>query len=48
MKKRLVTYHKQTEPIVEYYKKAGIWSGIDASQKPAKVWDDILKCLGQK
>lgn len=48
LKKRLVTYHKQTEPIVEYYKKAGIWSGIDASQKPAKVWDDILKCLGQK
>ncbi|SGZ50046.1 CIC11C00000000255 [Sungouiella intermedia] len=48
LKKRLVTYHKQTEPIVEYYKKNGIWSGIDASQKPTKVWDDILKCLGQK
>ncbi|CAH6722000.1 adenylate kinase [[Candida] jaroonii] len=46
--KRLVTYHKQTEPIVDYYKKSGIWSGIDASQKPTKVWDDILKCLGQK
>ncbi|CCE83580.1 Piso0_004160 [Millerozyma farinosa CBS 7064] len=48
LKKRLVTYHKQTEPIVDYYKKTGIWSGIDASQKPGKVWDDILKCLGQK
>lgn len=48
LKKRLVTYHKQTEPIVDYYKKTGIWSGIDASQKPTKVWDDILKCLGQK
>lgn len=46
--KRLVTYHKQTEPIVDYYKKTGIWSGIDASQKPTKVWGDILKCLGQK
>lgn len=43
--KRLVTYHKQTEPIVDYYKKSGIWSGIDASQKPTKVWADILKCL---
>lgn len=48
LKKRLVTYHKQTEPIVQYYQKTGIWSGVDASQKPAKVWDDILKCLGQK
>ncbi|KAG5419797.1 ADK1 [Candida metapsilosis] len=47
LKKRLVTYHQQTEPIVEYYKKTGIWSGIDASQKPGKVWNDILKCLGQ-
>ncbi|RLV86459.1 Adenylate kinase [Meyerozyma sp. JA9] len=47
LKKRLGTYHKQTEPIVEYYKKSGIWSGIDASQKPSKVWADILKCLGQ-
>lgn len=48
LKKRLVTYHQQTEPIVDYYRKAGIWGGIDASQKPTKVWDDILKCLGQK
>lgn len=48
LKKRLVSYHKQTEPIVDYYKKLGIWSGIDASQKPTKVWSDILKCLGQK
>ena len=48
LKKRLVTYHKQTEPIAEYYRKTGIWRGIDASQKPPKVWDDILKCLGQK
>ncbi|GME96442.1 unnamed protein product [[Candida] boidinii] len=47
LKKRLVTYHKQTEPIVEYYKKTGIWSGVDASQTPKKVWSDVLKCLGQ-
>ncbi|ODQ82393.1 hypothetical protein BABINDRAFT_158997 [Babjeviella inositovora NRRL Y-12698] len=45
--KRLVTYHKQTEPIVEYYRKNGIWSGVDASQAPNNVWTSILKCLGQ-
>lgn len=46
LKKRLVTYHKQTEPIVDYYKKTGIWSGVDASQAPANVWTSILKCFG--
>lgn len=44
--KRLVTYHKQTEPIVDYYKKSGIWSGVDASQSPKTVWADILKSIG--
>ena len=34
--KRLVTYHKQTEPIVAYYQKTGIWSGVDASQNQLK------------
>lgn len=48
LKKRLATYHSQTAPVVEYYKKSGIWQGVDASQKPASVWTDILKCLGQK
>lgn len=45
LKKRLVTYHKQTAPVVDYYKNAGIWSGIDASQKPNQVWDSILACF---
>jgi adenylate kinase len=43
--KRLATYHKQTAPVVDYYKKIGIWSGIDASKKPAQVWDSILACF---
>lgn len=45
--KRLVSFHKQTEPIVGYYQKTGIWKGVDAAQDPKKVWGDILKCLGQ-
>ncbi len=47
LKKRLVTYHNQTAPVVSYYKKSGIWSGVDASQPPKDVWGSILKCLGQ-
>lgn len=48
LKKRLDTYHKQTAPVVDYYKKTGIWSGVDASQKPDKVWSAILKCFEGK
>jgi adenylate kinase len=42
LKKRLVTYHAQTTPVVEYYKKTGIWRGIDASQEPGQVWKSLL------
>jgi adenylate kinase len=41
--KRLKTFHSQTGPVVEYYKKQGLWHGIDASQKPAVVWDSLGK-----
>lgn len=45
LKKRLVTYHAQTAPVVSYYKKTGIWSGVDAAQDPKDVWASILKCF---
>lgn len=47
LKKRLNAYHDQTEPIVEFYKKQGIWNGIDASKAPTQVWDDILVALNK-
>ncbi|KAK2873434.1 adenylate kinase [Arthroderma sp. PD_2] len=48
LKKRLVTYHAQTAPVVGYYKKTGIWSGIDASQEPGQVWKSILGVFEKK
>jgi adenylate kinase len=48
LSKRLVTYHKQTAPVVDYYRKTGIWQGIDASQKPDQVWSSVLKCFETK
>jgi len=42
LKKRLVTYHDQTAPVVGYYQKTGIWKGIDASQEPGQVWKSLL------
>jgi adenylate kinase len=43
--KRLATYHDQTTPVVGYYQKTGIWTGIDASQEPGKVWKSLLGVL---
>jgi len=46
LKKRLVTYHKQTAPVVGYYKSTGIWKEVDASQEPGQVWKSLLQILG--
>ncbi|KAI6364940.1 adenylate kinase [Pyricularia grisea] len=42
LKKRLATYHSQTAPVVDYYRKTGIWKPIDASQEPGAVWKSLL------
>lgn len=41
--KRLGGFHKQTTPVVKYYKAKGLWHGIDAAQSPAVVWDNLRK-----
>lgn len=43
LKKRLVTYHDQTAPVTDYYRKTGIWKGIDASKQPQQVWQSLLE-----
>lgn len=42
LKKRLVSYHKQTSPLVEYYSKQGILRRVDASKSPETVYSHIL------
>ncbi|KAJ3021315.1 adenylate kinase [Thoreauomyces humboldtii] len=39
--KRLESYHKQTQPVADYYKRKGIWQGVDAAQEPAAVWANL-------
>ncbi|KAG6831209.1 adenylate kinase [Tricholoma furcatifolium] len=43
LRKRLGTFHTQTGPVVDYYRKKGLWHGIDAAQSPRVVWDDLRK-----
>lgn len=42
LKNRLGVYHDQTSPVVDYYRRKGIWKGIDASQEPGVVWKSLL------
>jgi len=41
--KRLVTFHKQTGPVVDYYRQKGLWVPIDGAQSPNVVWENLAK-----
>jgi adenylate kinase len=45
--KRLGVFHAQTAPVVDYYKKKGLWYGIDAAQSPSVVWDNLRQVLAR-
>jgi len=48
LRKRLLAFHSQTGPVVEYYKKQGIWTGVDAAQSPSVVWSHLAKIFDAK
>lgn len=41
IRKRLDVYHSQIDPIIEYYKNAGVLEVIDALEKPEKVLESV-------
>ncbi len=45
VKKRLVTYHEQTKPVVGYYKENGTVFDIDASKSPDEVGTLVIETL---
>ncbi len=45
VKKRLVVYHDQTQPLIDYYTKQGILKSVDGTQMMEKVFADIVKIL---
>ena len=46
--KRLSVFHSQTTPVLDYYKKKGLWHSTDAAQSPQVVWDNLRKVLTQQ
>lgn len=45
MKNRLMGYETSTRPLIEYYKKAGIYTEIDGRQPIEKVTEDLINVL---
>ena len=43
---RLTVYHEQTQPLIDYYKKAGVLAEVDGTQDMDKVFEDIAAVLG--
>lgn len=46
VKKRLSVYHEQTQPLIEYYGKAGILVTVDGTKDLNEVFKDIVTVLG--
>jgi len=46
IKKRLEIYHKDTEPVIYYYKQRGVLIEINGEQPIEKVQEDIFKKIG--
>ena len=46
VKNRLNVYHTQTQPLIDFYEKAGVLVNIDGTQDMDKVFADIVKVLG--
>ncbi len=45
VKKRLVVYHSQTQPLIDYYSKQQILKSVDGTQRMDKVFADIVDVL---
>jgi adenylate kinase len=43
VKARLATYEKQTQPLIDYYKAAGLLRTVDGTREPEAIYEDILR-----
>ena len=43
---RLETYHKQTQPLIDFYKEEGILQAVDGTVSPKEVFKAVTEVLG--
>ncbi len=46
VQKRLNVYHEQTQPLIDYYEKAGVLKEVDGTKNMEEVFNDIVDILG--
>ena len=46
VQKRLNVYHEQTQPLIDYYKNAGVLKEVDGTKNMEDVFQDIVSILG--
>lgn len=46
VQKRLNVYHEQTQPLIDYYEKAGVLKEVDGTKNMEEVFQDIASILG--
>ncbi|MBQ1917269.1 MAG: adenylate kinase [Lachnospiraceae bacterium] len=44
---RLSVYHEQTQPLIDFYKKAGILHSVDGTKQLDEVFANVVKILGE-
>ena len=47
VKDRLNVYHQKTEPLIAYYKTAGVLREVDGTQELPKVFEDVVAILSE-
>ena len=47
VQKRLAVYHEQTQPLIDYYEKAGILKNVDGTVDMKDVFQAIVNILGE-
>jgi len=45
VKTRLSTYEKKTQPLIEYYKAAGLLRTVDGTRAPEAIYEDVKSAL---
>ena len=43
VKARLATYEKQTQPLIDYYKAAGLLRTVNGTGEPEAIYEDVLR-----
>ena len=45
VKARLATYEKQTQPLIDYYKAAGLLHVVDGTRGPEEIYNDVARIV---